>query len=221
MTRWLGPLGRAMAGPGLVVGSAAQTDEAGGAGFLEGRPLSAAPVNDLVRRYGEAVISIEAPKARGSGFAVNAEGHAITNHHVIHGGTRTAAVLCQGVPGGPARRRVEDFEIVALSPFFDLALIKFPPQKDLKLGSVVLGNLGEVIGMTSRGARADLADDLGFAVPVDHVRDFLRNREAFSYDKENPNTGHRYLDPPRRRRSGPPAWPGPTPAEGAAARRSG
>jgi serine protease Do len=45
------------------------------------------------------------------------------------------------------------------------------------------------------------ADNLGFAIPVGYVKDFLRNREAFSYDKDNPNTGYRYLDPPRRRRA--------------------
>jgi S1-C subfamily serine protease len=65
---------------------------------------------------------------------------------------------------------------------------------------------GAVIGVTSLGARADLADNLGFAIPVNYVKDFLRNREAFSYDKENPNTGYRYLDPPRRSRAGSPPW---------------
>ena len=57
---------------------------------------------------------------------------------------------------------------------------------------------GEVIGVTSRGARADMADNLGFAIPVSYVKEFLRHREAFSFDKTNPNSGYRYLDPPRR-----------------------
>ena len=52
--------------------------------------------------------------------------------------------------------------------------------------------------MTSRGAHAAMADNLGFAIPVTYVKDFLRNREAFSFDKDNPNSGYRYLDPPRR-----------------------
>jgi serine protease Do len=30
------------------------------------------------------------------------------------------------------------------------------------------------------------------------VKDFLRNREAFAYDKDNPNSGHRYHQPPPR-----------------------
>ncbi len=168
-------------------------------------------------------------------------------------------MLYQNVPNGLARRRIDNVEIVALEPVFRPALIKLPPQPNLKLRHAVLGNLeevnagegvfavgnplglersvsqgivsnrnrniegqiylqtdaainpgnsggplfnlrGEVIGVTSRGARADLADNLGFAIPVNYVKDFLRNREAFSYDKENPNTGYRYVDPPRRLR---------------------
>ena len=245
---------------------APRAEETDPSGFFESKPLKSAPVKELVQNYGEAVISIETPSAKGSGFIVNADGYAITNAHVIQGETRIAAVLYQNVPSGLARRRIENVEIVALNPFFDLALIKLPPQKGLKPNHVVLGNLddvnagegvfavgnplglersvsqgivsnrnrnlegqiylqtdaainpgnsggplfnlrGEVIGVTSRGARADLADNLGFAIPVNYVKDFLRNREAFSYDKENPNTGYRYLEPPRRSRAGPPPWP--------------
>ena len=47
-------------------------------------------------------------------------------------------------------------------------------------------------------------ENLGFAIPINYVKDFLRNREAFSFDKDNPNTGYRYLDPPRRLKAGPP-----------------
>jgi serine protease Do len=61
---------------------------------------------------------------------------------------------------------------------------------------------GEVIGVTNM--RVAQGDNLGFAIPIQYVKDFLRNREAFAYDKENPNTGYRYPDPPRRRVAGPP-----------------
>ena len=71
-------------------------------------------------------------------------------------------------------------------------------------GGPLFNQRGEVIGVTSRGARADMADNLGFAIPVGYVKDFLRHREAFSFDKTNPNSGYRYLDPPRRLRAGPP-----------------
>src|SRR6185312_11907202 len=143
----------------------------------------------------------------------------------------------------------------------DLALLKLPPQKNLKLGTVSLGSLddlnagdgvfavgnplglersvsqgilstlnrnfqgliylqtdaainpgnsggplfnlkGEVIGVTNM--KATFGENLGFAIPINYVKDFLRNREAFSFDKDNPNTGNRYLDPPRRLKAGPP-----------------
>src|SRR5581483_11602565 len=66
---------------------------------------------------------------------------------------------------------------------------------------------GEVVGVTSLGARKDIAESLGFAIPISYVKDFIRNREAFSFDKANPNTGYRYLDPPRRRRAERPKVP--------------
>jgi serine protease Do len=142
----------------------------------------------------------------------------------------------------------------------DLALLKVPIPKDLKLRRVILGNLdglsagdgvfaignplgfersvsqgivstlnrnfeglvylqtdaainpgnsggplfnlrGEVVGVTNM--KATQGDNLGFAIPINTVKDFLRSREAFAFSKDNPNTGYRYLDPPRRRRSAP------------------
>jgi serine protease Do len=57
---------------------------------------------------------------------------------------------------------------------------------------------GQVVGVTNMGFRG--TDNLGFAIPISYVKDFLRNRDAFAFNKDNPNTGYRYLDPPRRRR---------------------
>ena len=244
----------------VASGRSADTDPTG---FFSAGPLRAAPVKELVSRYGEAVISIETPSGKGSGFIINDDGFAITNNHVIQGETRIAAVLYKNVPSGLSRRRIENVEIVALNPFVDLALLKLPPQKDLKLSHVSLGSLddlnagdgvfavgnplglersvsqgivstrnrnfegqiylqtdaainpgnsggplfnlkGEVIGVTNM--KATQGDNLGFAIPINYVKDFLRNRDAFSFDKENPNTGYRYLEPPRRLRAGrPPA----------------
>jgi thiamine biosynthesis lipoprotein ApbE/S1-C subfamily serine protease len=62
---------------------------------------------------------------------------------------------------------------------------------------------GEVVGVTNM--KASFGDNLGFAIPINYVKDFLRNRDAFSYDKDNPNTGYRYVDPPRRLRPGGPS----------------
>jgi serine protease Do len=231
-------------------------------GFYKNTRLRSKPVNELVHQFGEGVISIDTPSGKGSGFIINEDGFAITNNHVIEGETRISVVFYQNTPTGLARRRIDNVEIIALNPFVDLALLKLPPQKDLKLSSVVLGNLddlnagdgvfaignplglersvsqgivstrnrvfegliylqtdaainpgnsggplfnlrGEVIGVTNM--KANRGDNLGFAIPISYVKDFLRNREAFAFDKDNPNTGYRYLDPPRRLRSGSPA----------------
>jgi serine protease Do len=268
---------------GSSAAGAVRIADADPTGFYDTGPLRSAPVKELVAKYGEAVVSIETPSARGSGFVINKEGYAVTNHHVIQGETRIAVVFYQNVPSGLARRRIENVEIVALNPFVDLALLKLPPQKDLKLNHVVLGTLddlnagdgvfaignplglersvsqgivstrnrnfegqlflqtdaainpgnsggplfnmkGEVIGVTNM--KATQGDNLGFAIPVSSVKEFLRNREAFSYDKENPNTGYRYLDPPRRLRAGRPpevrsGSAKPNPSASAATRSSG
>jgi serine protease Do len=226
-------------------------------GFYTTGLLKPSGVKDLVNKYGEAVISIETPSGKGSGFIINKDGYAITNAHVIQGETRVSAILYLNSGGALTRRRVEDVEIIALNPFFDLALLKLPLPSDVKPGHVVLGSgddvnagdqvfavgnplglertvtsgivsnrsrdiegqiflqtdaainpgnsggplfnqRGEVIGVNSRGAHAAMADNLGFAIPVNYVKQFLHHREAFSFDKANPNSGYRYTDPPRR-----------------------
>lgn len=227
--------------------------------FFSSKRQERLPVKELVDRFGEAVVSIETPSGKGSGFIINKDGYAITNCHVIEGETKIAAILYLNTPGGLSRRRVDNVEIVALNPFCDLALIKLPPQADLKLDFVSLGSLddikagdgvfavgnplglersvsqgivstlnrnfegqvylqtdtainpgnsggplfnmrGEVVGVTNM--KATFGDNVGFAIPVNLVKDFLRNRETFAYNKENPNTGHRYLEAPRRARPG-------------------
>jgi serine protease Do len=227
-------------------------------GFYSSGALKPLPVKELVGKFGEAVISIETPSSKGSGFIINDQGCAVTNAHVIQGETRISAILYQNVPGGFARRRIEDVEILAINSFFDLALLRLPLPADLKPSHVFLGNdddvnagegvfavgnpfglersvsqgivsnrsrniegqlylqtdtainpgnsggplfnqRGEVIGVTSLGGHASVAENLGFAIPVAYVKEFINHREAFAFDKANPNTGYRYLDPPRRR----------------------
>ena len=56
-------------------------------GFYTTGVLKPSPVKELVSKYGEAVISIETPSGKGSGFIINKDGYAITNAHVIQGET--------------------------------------------------------------------------------------------------------------------------------------
>lgn len=52
---------------------------------------------------------------------------------------------------------------------------------------------GQVVGVTNMGYI--FMGGLGFAIPVNFVKDFLDNYEAFAYDADSPNTGYRYLQP--------------------------
>jgi len=56
---------------------------------------------------------------------------------------------------------------------------------------------GEVIGVTNMKA-GFFTEGLGFAIPVNTLKFFLRNRDIFAFDKDNPNTGYHYLAPPRK-----------------------
>jgi serine protease Do len=250
--------------PGVMVAAATNGEKASDedpTGFFQTGRLKVRPVKELVEQYGESVISIETPSGKGSGFVINDQGYAMTNAHVIQGETKITAIAYVKSEGGLVRHRIENCEIIAINPFADLALIKLPPRKDLKLGHVLLGNYdevnagegvfavgnplgfersvsqgvlsnrsrnmegqiylqtdaainpgnsggplfnmkGEVIGVTS--LKITFSDNLGFAIPVNYVKDFLRNREAFAFNKDNPNAGYRYEDPPRRRKSGVP-----------------
>ena len=67
-------------------------------------------------------------------------------------------------------------------------------------GGPLFNTRGEVVGITNMGIL--LGEGLNFAIPARYVKDFLRNREAFAYAKDNPNSGHKYHQPPRRRRYG-------------------
>lgn len=63
-------------------------------------------------------------------------------------------------------------------------------------GGPLFNNRGEVIGVTNM--KISFAEGLGFAIPIAYLKHFLDNHDAFSYDRDNPNTGYRYLDGPRR-----------------------
>lgn len=218
-------------------------------------------VKDLTEKYGEGVVLVQTPGGLGSGFLVNESGFCVTNYHVVEKETRIAVTIFhRGNDGEFNRRRIDDVRIVALNPFFDLALLQVPVQKDLAFKPVFLaatddlqegeevfaignplglersvsqgiistrnrnfkgqvyiqttaeinpGNSGgplfnargEVIGVTNM--KLLFAEGLGFAIPTPYLKLFLDNHEAFAFDRNNPNSGYRYLDPPRRKSPSP------------------
>ena len=69
-------------------------------------------------------------------------------------------------------------------------------------GGPLFNSRGEVIGVTNMGIPS--GEGLGFAIPSVYVKHFLDNNDAWAFDKDNPNTGFRYQDAPRRKNPNPP-----------------
>ena len=115
------------------------------------------------------------------------------------------AVFAIGNPLG-LERTVTDGVISTRNRAFE-GLVYIQTNADINPGNSggPLFNLaGEVIGVTNMGYI--FFGGLGFAIPVDYVRHFIENRQAYAYDKDNPNTGFRYLQPGKRRNKSKPKF---------------
>lgn len=214
-------------------------------------------VKELTEKFGAGVVLVQTPGGLGSGFIINDRGYCVTNYHVVERETRVAVTIFDRNERGEfRRRRVDDVKILALNPFFDLALLQIPKTDGSKFQTVTIapddankegeecfaignplglersvsqgivstrnrnvggivyiqtttqinpGNSGgplfnkkgQVVGVTNMKLTG--GEGLGFAIPVTYLKHFLTNLEAFAFDKNNPNTGHRYLNAPRRR----------------------
>ncbi len=63
-------------------------------------------------------------------------------------------------------------------------------------GGPLFNALGEVVGVNNMKAAGAGVEGLGFSIPSNVLKLFLKNREAFAFDPRNPNSGFRYLPPP-------------------------
>lgn len=63
-------------------------------------------------------------------------------------------------------------------------------------GGPLLDLRGRILGVNNMKISGIGVDGLSFAIPVDRLRHFLLNRDAFAFDPRNPNAGFRYLSPP-------------------------
>ena len=63
-------------------------------------------------------------------------------------------------------------------------------------GGPLFNLAGEVVGVTNM--KITFGEGLGFAIPVELVKNFLDHRDAFAYSADNPNNPYRYLEPPAR-----------------------
>ena len=64
-------------------------------------------------------------------------------------------------------------------------------------GGPLFNARGEVVGVTNM--KVLFGEGLGFAIPINYLKHFLNNADAFAFDKNNPNSGYRYLDAPARK----------------------
>ncbi len=218
-------------------------------------------IQELVNQFGEGVVLVETTSGLGSGFIINDRGYCVTNYHVVERETRiTVTIFDRTETGDFRRRRIDDVQILALNPFFDLALLQIPEQANYEFtptfiaddweleqgedvfavgnplglersvsqgivsttnrnfdgivyiqttahinpgnsGGPLFNARGEVVGVTNMKLLE--SEGLGFAIPISYVKHFLANRDAFAFDENNPNTGFRYPDPPRRSNFGP------------------
>lgn len=69
-------------------------------------------------------------------------------------------------------------------------------------GGPLFNDKGEVIGVCNM--KIPFGEGLGFAIPARYLRDFIRNRDSFAYDKDNPNSGYSYNQAPPRAEFGAP-----------------
>lgn len=61
-------------------------------------------------------------------------------------------------------------------------------------GGPLFNLAGEVVGVTNM--KILFGEGLGFAIPVELVKNFLDHRDAFAYSVDNPDNPYRYLAPP-------------------------
>lgn len=238
-------------GPTVPTPAAAEPAPRPSVGLYRTASLTKTTTEQNVARFGETVVLVSSPAGTGSGFLIHADGHLITNYHVIARETLIQVTVFQRTANGFEQKKYGKVKIIAFNPFADLALLKieeaprpFPcvylgDSSRLAVGETVfaIGNplgltrsvsqgivsttnrdfegqlyiqttadmnpgnsggplfnlAGEVIGVTSMGYV--FYGGLNFAIPVDTVKRFLENCDAFAYSEDNPNAGYRYLQP--------------------------
>ncbi len=96
-------------------------------------------VKDLAEEYGEGVVLVETPSGLGSGFILNERGYCVTNYHVVERETRLAVVIFDKTAAGDFfKRRIQDVKILALNPYYDLALLQIPAVEGFQFTTVAL-----------------------------------------------------------------------------------
>lgn len=107
----------------------AATEENVGNGLYTIGRLNAAPVNELVKRYGDSVVMVKTPSGLGSGFFISDSGHLITNYHVVERETAVTVSIFNKTESGYERKELKKVRIIALHPVRDLALLQIDEEE--------------------------------------------------------------------------------------------
>jgi serine protease Do len=122
-------------GAGRSTAAEAAKDE----GIYQTAELPVRSVKALAERFGEGVVLVRTPSGLGSGFIINDRGYCVTNYHVVEKETQLAVIIFQKNDTGDfIRRQVEDVKILALNPFFDLALLQIPESEGVDFRPVYI-----------------------------------------------------------------------------------
>src|SRR5690606_34241049 len=101
---------------------------------------------------GPSVVKIESPSGQGSGFLTTADGHLVTNFHVVEGETEVSVTLYLQGENGFELRTVRGAKVVAINPPMDLALVKMDAPEGVTLRPVFVGDSEKVeVGDTVYG----------------------------------------------------------------------
>jgi len=108
--------------------------------------LDEMPVPQLVKRFGDAVVTVKTPSGMGSGFLISKEGHLITNYHVVEKELKVIVTVFQKKKQGYEKRQLKRVKILALNPLRDLALLKLDKKElgDFELKHVVIAEKATV-----------------------------------------------------------------------------
>jgi serine protease Do len=139
-----------------------------------------------------ALIKLKHPEGKEFQFAPVAKAESVTAGE---------SVFAIGNPLGLERTMTQGVVSTVSRNFEGLTYIQTDtPINPGNSGGPLFNSHGEVVGITNMGILGGEA--LGFAIPARYVKDFVRNREAFAFDKNNPNSGHNYQKPPERQEIG-------------------